>query len=130
MQSCHQRSPESIHSNTLGHSLQFASSATVTLTNTPITTIAVTTATATATTTTGPRHCLNRYPRRVCCFECLKAVQASRRQASCCGYQLLRLQAKRGQGQPVLALPGFMTGDTSTIVLRTFLSGIGYKTQG
>ena len=43
---------------------------------------------------------------------------------------LLRLQAKRGQGQPVLVLPGFMTDDTSTIVLRTFLSGIGYKTQG
>jgi pimeloyl-ACP methyl ester carboxylesterase len=43
---------------------------------------------------------------------------------------LLRLQAKRGQGQPVLVLPGFMTDDTSTIVLRTFLSSIGYKTQG
>ena len=43
---------------------------------------------------------------------------------------LLRLKAKRGQGQPVLVLPGFMTDDTSTIVLRTFLSSIGYKTQG
>lgn len=30
----------------------------------------------------------------------------------------------------MLVLPGFMTDDTSTIVLRTFLSSIGYKTQG
>jgi esterase/lipase len=39
---------------------------------------------------------------------------------------LLRLQATRGKGQPILVLPGFMTDDTSTFVLRQFLKSIGY----
>jgi pimeloyl-ACP methyl ester carboxylesterase len=40
---------------------------------------------------------------------------------------LLRLQAKRGHGEPVIVLPGFMADDSSTYVLRQFLNSIGYK---
>lgn len=43
---------------------------------------------------------------------------------------LLRLQSKRGHGEPVLVLPGFMADDTSTLVLRHFLKSIGYVTEG
>ena len=38
---------------------------------------------------------------------------------------MLRLQAPRGSG-PVMVLPGFMADDTSTWLLRRFLSAIGY----
>ncbi len=42
---------------------------------------------------------------------------------------VLRLQARRGQGEPVLVLPGFMADDTSTLVLRRFLQAIGYRVR-
>jgi pimeloyl-ACP methyl ester carboxylesterase len=38
---------------------------------------------------------------------------------------MLRLQLPKGQG-PVMVLPGFMTDDTSTWLLRRFLSSLGY----
>lgn len=34
--------------------------------------------------------------------------------------------AKRGDGHPVLVLPGFMTSDASTSILRRFLKSLGY----
>ena len=40
----------------------------------------------------------------------------------------LRLQAKRGKGEPVMVLPGFMADDRSTSLLRGFLKNIGYHT--
>ena len=40
---------------------------------------------------------------------------------------LIRLQAKRGRGEPVVVLPGFMADDNSTFILRLFLRSIGYK---
>ncbi len=40
---------------------------------------------------------------------------------------LLRLHARKGQGQPVLVLPGFMASDRSTRILRGFLGHIGYE---
>lgn len=40
---------------------------------------------------------------------------------------LIRLQAKRGKGEPVVVLPGFMADDNSTFILRLFLRSIGYK---
>jgi len=43
---------------------------------------------------------------------------------------LLRLQAKKGQGEPVIVLPGFMGDDSSTLVLRGYLNSIGYKAVG
>lgn len=43
---------------------------------------------------------------------------------------LLRLQARKGHGEPVLVLPGFMADDTSTLVMRHFLASIGYQAQG
>lgn len=42
---------------------------------------------------------------------------------------MLRLQAPRGAG-PVLVLPGFMADDTSTWLLRRFLTGLGYRVEG
>jgi len=39
---------------------------------------------------------------------------------------MLRMQAPKGQG-PVMVLPGFMTDDTSTWLLRRFLSSLGYR---
>jgi pimeloyl-ACP methyl ester carboxylesterase len=35
--------------------------------------------------------------------------------------------APRGDGHPVLVLPGFVTSDMSTTILRKFLSGLGYE---
>lgn len=40
---------------------------------------------------------------------------------------VLRLQARRGKGEPVMVLPGFMADDTSTVILRQFLRSIGYE---
>ena len=39
---------------------------------------------------------------------------------------LLRRQAEKGDGEPVLVLPGFMTDDRATFLLRDFLQSIGY----
>lgn len=33
----------------------------------------------------------------------------------------------KGDGHPILVLPGFMASDISTIVLRNFLQGLGYR---
>ncbi|MEO1142879.1 MAG: alpha/beta hydrolase [Pseudomonadota bacterium] len=38
--------------------------------------------------------------------------------------------APRGDGQPVLVLPGLITSDRSTIALRSFLTTLGYPTYG
>ena len=38
----------------------------------------------------------------------------------------LLLSAPRGDGHPVLVLPGFVTTDASTTLLRRYLEGIGY----
>jgi len=43
-------------------------------------------------------------------------------------WPLLR-SAPRGDGHPVLVLPGMCAGDNSTIPLRTFLSHLGYDAQ-
>ncbi|MBL4681549.1 MAG: alpha/beta hydrolase [Pseudomonadales bacterium] len=43
---------------------------------------------------------------------------------------LLRLLAQRGKGEPVIVLPGFMADDMSTVVMRRFLNGIGYRASG
>lgn len=40
---------------------------------------------------------------------------------------VLRLQARRGNGEPVMVLPGFMADDNSTILLRGYLRSIGYR---
>ncbi len=37
-------------------------------------------------------------------------------------------QAPKGDGHPVLVLPGFTAGDTSTLPLRRFLDRLGYET--
>ncbi len=36
----------------------------------------------------------------------------------------------RGDGRPVLVLPGFGTGDESTLILRAYLRWIGYRVAG
>lgn len=40
----------------------------------------------------------------------------------------LLAQASRGDGHPVLVLPGFMVGDASTLLLRRLLDRLGYET--
>jgi pimeloyl-ACP methyl ester carboxylesterase len=42
---------------------------------------------------------------------------------------LLRL-APRGDGHPVLALPGFMASDASTFLMRRYLRALGYRAEG
>ncbi|MBC2715633.1 MAG: alpha/beta hydrolase [Desulfobacteraceae bacterium] len=39
-------------------------------------------------------------------------------------------KAPRGDGHPVLVLPGFLAGDSSTLALRAFLKYKGYKPHG
>jgi pimeloyl-ACP methyl ester carboxylesterase len=39
-------------------------------------------------------------------------------------------RAPRGDGQPVLVLPGFLANDASTRVLRRFLARLGYRAHG
>lgn len=41
-------------------------------------------------------------------------------------YPLL-LKAPRGDGHPVLVLPGFLAGETSTYLLRHFMKSLGYR---
>lgn len=38
--------------------------------------------------------------------------------------------ASKGDGHPVLVLPGFLAGDESTVVLRGYLCALGYDAQG
>lgn len=40
---------------------------------------------------------------------------------------LLRLNARKGRGEPVIVLPGFMADDRSTRILRNYLTQIGYQ---
>jgi pimeloyl-ACP methyl ester carboxylesterase len=42
---------------------------------------------------------------------------------------LLRLAA-RGDGHAVLALPGFLAGDMSTLLMRRYLRSLGYRAEG
>jgi pimeloyl-ACP methyl ester carboxylesterase len=42
----------------------------------------------------------------------------------------LLLTAPRGDGHPVLVLPGFLVSDVSTSLLRRFLTTLGYETYG
>jgi pimeloyl-ACP methyl ester carboxylesterase len=46
------------------------------------------------------------------------------------GFQPMLRQAPRGDGHPVLVLPGLMADDRSTVPLRRFLSGLGYQAHG
>ena len=39
-------------------------------------------------------------------------------------------RAPRGDGHPVLVVPGLLASDASTVVLRRFLSRLGYRTAG
>src|SRR5437773_5214182 len=36
----------------------------------------------------------------------------------------------RGQGQPVLILPGYGAGDGSTVILKSYLRLLGYRARG
>ena len=43
---------------------------------------------------------------------------------------MLRARAPRGDGHPVLVLPGLLAGDASTIVMRRYLRRLGYEVHG
>jgi len=45
-------------------------------------------------------------------------------------YKYLMNTGCEGDGHPVLILPGFMSGDTSTKPLRNYLSSVGYEAYG
>jgi len=38
--------------------------------------------------------------------------------------------ARRGNGQPVLVLPGFLQSDASTVIMRSYLRGLNYSVHG
>jgi pimeloyl-ACP methyl ester carboxylesterase len=40
------------------------------------------------------------------------------------------LREPRGSGQPVLVIPGYLTGDASTLPLRSYLALLGYRPHG
>ena len=40
------------------------------------------------------------------------------------------MRQPRGQGQPVLVLPGYGAGDGSTAILKTYLRLLGYRVSG
>lgn len=42
----------------------------------------------------------------------------------------LLMRAPRGDGHPVLVLPGFLAGDLSMLPMRRYLRGLGYDTHG
>lgn len=42
------------------------------------------------------------------------------------GWNMLVQSARRGDGHPVMVLPGFAAGDESTLLIRRFLSRLGY----
>src|SRR5689334_886301 len=42
----------------------------------------------------------------------------------------LLLSSPRGDGHPVLVIPGLIAGDGSTLALRTFLKALGYDVYG
>lgn len=42
----------------------------------------------------------------------------------------LLMTVPRGDGHPVLVIPGYLGSDTHTIILRRYLSSRGYKTHG
>lgn len=42
-------------------------------------------------------------------------------------WSALRSEAPKGDGHPVMVLPGFMGGDESTLLLRRFLTSLGYQ---
>lgn len=42
----------------------------------------------------------------------------------------IRKEAPKGQGRPVLVVPGFSTGDCWTLKLRNFIASIGYQVKG
>ena len=45
-----------------------------------------------------------------------------------CSWELLVADNRRGSRCPVMVLPGFLGGDDSTLILRRFLTRLGYTT--
>ncbi len=50
--------------------------------------------------------------------------------ASFLPYSVSRYYHKKGDGHPVLIIPGFMATDTSTVPLRSFILKLGYQVYG
>ena len=50
--------------------------------------------------------------------------------AALVGTSPLLATARRGDGHPVLVLPGLLTGDPATILLRSFLRALGHNVSG
>ena len=56
--------------------------------------------------------------------------RAVREFAESLAFAPLLLLAKRGDGHPVLTLPGFLAGDTSTLLMRRYFRALGFRAEG
>jgi pimeloyl-ACP methyl ester carboxylesterase len=56
--------------------------------------------------------------------------RAVREFATSIAFAPLLLMAKRGDGHPVLALPGFLAADSSTLLMRRYFRALGYRAEG
>ena len=56
--------------------------------------------------------------------------RAVREFAASIAFAPLLLMARRGDGHPVLTLPGFLAGDTSTLLMRRYFRALGYRAEG
>lgn len=60
----------------------------------------------------------------------LSEGRAVREFAASLAFAPLLLAARRGDGHPVLALPGFLASDRSTLLMRRYFSALGYRAEG
>lgn len=75
----------------------------------------------------APINSLDRHPSPLLLFgECRAIFELG---ATVALWPLL-CRAPKGDGHPVLVLPGFLAGDESTTLLRRYLCGLGYDAQG
>jgi pimeloyl-ACP methyl ester carboxylesterase len=56
--------------------------------------------------------------------------RAVREFAESLAFAPLLLLARRGDGHPVLTLPGFLAGDMSMLLMRRYLRELGYRAEG
>src|ERR1700753_2680482 len=60
----------------------------------------------------------------------LSEGRAVREFAASLAFAPLLLMAPRGDGHPVLALPGFLASDGSTLLMRRYFRALGYRAEG
>ncbi len=71
-------------------------------------------------------HAAQRYGRPPVALFALEGVRATAELATTAMLSPLAKALPRGDGRPVLVLPGFTASDRSTAILRRFLTDLGY----